>query len=97
MVIGKSLSGSAINHGYNNSGVGEVMTNEQKGLNKMTNEQQIQYLKDFIKKWESAEETFLENGLEYPLIEEFRIFCEENNLPHISADELLSELLNKKE
>lgn len=54
----------------------------------------IEYLKDFIERWENAEENFLENGLELPLIEEFRIFCTENNFPHISADELLARLLN---
>lgn len=52
-----------------------------------------EYLKDFINRWENAEENFLENGLELPLIEEFRIFCAANNYPHISADELLLQLL----
>lgn len=50
----------------------------------------IKYIEDYIARWDSAEEN---NEPLDRLIDELETFCNKNNYEHLSADELLHELL----
>jgi hypothetical protein len=58
----------------------------------MNTTQKIEFVKNFISTWDAAEQ---EDGFpkEVELCELFESFCKENNLPHMSANEVLNQLV----
>lgn len=60
----------------------------------MNKKQQIKYLKDFMKKWNAAEDKDDYDAMD-DLSDELSKFTKKNNLPNNSADELLFSLQEK--
>lgn len=54
-------------------------------------ELQLEYLNNFIKRWELFNDKSDNKGMSL-MTDELRCFCEANNLPFISADEIIAEI-----